>query len=457
VARLNISNSGNGPRTHEGGPAVVPRSKLAALRRSVCSCLLWEKEFYEDGKSIADRISELALQCDATDVANLAIEAREQMGLRHAPLLLTLSLFGRPEPVIGARHVVERVIKRADELAEIISIYWRDGRKPLPRGLLRGIAQAFRKFDEYQLAKYNRPNALKLRDVLRIVHPKPETPEQSELWGRLKAGTLKVPDTWEVALSGGADKRETFTRLLEEKNLGYLALLRNLRNMEQSGVDYKLVEEAITARKGAHNVLPFRYVAAVRAAPAYSTPLDGALKTAIAEQPTLPGVTVILVDVSGSMDYQLSAKSDLRRIDAAAALAVIVPTESRRVFTFSEEVKEVPSYGGLAGVDAVVKSQPHHGTYLGRALKELAQRVPNCDRLIVVTDEQSHDPVGAGHAPDGRNYMINVASAARGVGYGEWTRIDGFSEAVIRFIHEHELVAERRAPQAESTRETENA
>jgi hypothetical protein len=88
----------------------------------------------------------------------------------------------------------------------------------------------------------------------------------------------------------------------------------------------------------------------------------------------------------------------------------------------------------MAGVDAVTGSQPHGGTRLGAAVA-YANRLPH-DRLIVITDEQSHDPVGAPAA--GHAYMINVASAQNGVGYGEWTRINGFSENVLAFIHAHE-------------------
>ena len=57
------------------------------------------------------------------------------------------------------------------------------------------------------------------------------------------------------------------------------------------------------------------------------------------------------------------------------------------------------------------------------------------DRLIVITDEQSADRVPD---PLGRGYVINVASAKNGVGYGKWVHVDGFSEAVIRYISEIE-------------------
>jgi len=114
----------------------------------------------------------------------------------------------------------------------------------------RGLARAFAKFDEYALAKYDRESAVRLRDVLFLSHPKAENEAQDALWKRLIADELKTPDTWQVALSGGADKRETFERLIREVQLGYLALLRNLRNMIEAGCDHDLVRAAIIARKG---------------------------------------------------------------------------------------------------------------------------------------------------------------------------------------------------------------
>jgi len=426
--------------TFEGAPAVILTAEQQ-LRRSVLSCLLWEDEFYEDGLAIADRIAALASAVAPQVTADLAIEARETFKLRHAPLMLLVALTrtGSGTPLVA--QTIERVIQRADELTEFLALYWRHGRKPLSKQMKKGLAAAFGKFDAYQLAKYDRDGPVKLRDVLFMVHAKPKDESQAALWKQVADRTLAAPDTWEVALSGGAAKRETFQRLLAEKKLGYLALLRNLRNMDQAGVDETLVKEAILARRGAERVLPFRYVAAARAAPRFEPWLDQALAETVLEGAVFDGRTIILVDVSGSMDARLSAKSDLTRMDAAATLAAIVPGDVR-VFTFSNAVKEVPPRRGMAGVDAVVRSQPHGGTELGKAIQKI-NALPH-DRLIVVTDEQSHDRVPDPKAA--KAYMVNVASARNGVGYGlRWVHVDGFSEAVLGFIREHErLTAEAR-------------
>jgi 60 kDa SS-A/Ro ribonucleoprotein len=431
MARLNVAQNSTA-KTHEGAPAFGHLKPIDQLRRSVLSCLLWEDEFYEDGKSIADRITETAALVKPAELAALAIEARKVFNLRHVPLLL-LDALSKAGPALMA-DTTSRVLSRADEMGELLTVYWRNGRKSVPRQMRKGLQMAFAKFDEYQLAKYDRDGAVKLRDVLRIARPKPVNDTQSALWKRVKDRTLETPDTWEVSLSGGADKKATFERLLRDENLGYLALLRNLRNMATAGVDTDLVRTAIIARKGgAQRVFPFRYVAAARAAPQFEPHLDQALCEAISELPVYLGKTVILIDVSGSMDTKLSAKSDMKRIDAAAALGAIIPGDIR-LFTFSTALAEVPPRRGMAGVDAIVNSQPHGGTNLGAAVAWINANV-KADRLIVITDEQSHDAVPNAFA---KGYMINVASAKNGVGYGSWTHIDGFSEGILRFIHEAE-------------------
>lgn len=422
-------------QTHEGGPAVPHLSPLQQLRRSVLSTLLWENQYYEDGQEIGERIEILAQQVDVKELSALAIQARSEYQLRHVPLLLLCALAKRG----GGRLVsqtIERVIQRPDELSEFLAIYWRKGKTPLAKQVKLGLAAAFGKFDEYRLAKYNRDGAIKLRDVLFMVHAKPANDEQAALWKRLIAGQLATPDTWEVGLSSGADKKETFARLLQAGQLGYLALLRNLRNMMAVGVDEALVRSAILARKGANRVLPFRYVAAARACPSLEPILDQALQAALDEWPILSGKTLVLVDVSGSMCANLSAKSDLTRMDAACALASML-TGDLRVFSFSNKIVEVPPRRGMAGIDAILRSQSHCGTHLGAAVRQI--NAIHHNRLIVITDEQIHDAIPDPVAE--KAYLINVASNKHGVGYGRWTHLDGFSEAVLRWIVEFEKTA----------------
>lgn len=309
---------------------------------------------------------------------------------------------------------------------------------PLSGQVKKGLAAAFPKFDEYQLAKYDRGGPIKLRDVLFLCHAKPRDEAQAEVWKRLVSDGLTTPDSWEVALSSGADKREAWERLLRERKLGALALLRNLRNMREAGVDESLVFSAL-GEMSTGRVLPFRFLAAARYAPQWEEALERAMLKSVAAVEKLSGKTVVLVDVSGSMTAPLSRRSEMQRTDAAYGLGVLLReiAEKVAVFSFSDNLVQVAARRGFALRDAIDASQRHNGTYLGKAVEEL-DRTEKYDRLIVITDEQAHDRVPA---PAGKGYVINVASYKNGVGYGKWTHIDGWSESVIEYIRALELTA----------------
>ena len=425
------------PRTHEGAPAVAISPELA-LRRSVLACMLWENEFYESGVAIAGRIRELVPKVEASKVAALAVEARTAMKLRHVPLLLVREMARHATHRGLVAETLPRIIQRADELSEFVAMYWADGRVPLSSQVKKGLAAAFPRFDEYALAKYDRAGVVRLRDVLFLCHAKPRDAAQAELWKRLINGELATPDTWEVELSAGkTSKRESWERLLSERKLGALGLLRNLRNMKDAEVSEELVFSALAAMK-TDRVLPFRFLAAARHASQWEEPLEAAMFRSVADRERLTGHTVLLVDVSGSMIAPLSRRSEMQRVDAAYGLAVLLReiAEKVTVYTFSFNAVRVPPRRGFAMRDAMEASQPHGGTNLGASLAAVKEKY---DRIIVITDEQSHDHVPA---PKERGYVINVASAKNGVGYGAWTHIDGWSESVIEYIRELERVAE---------------
>ncbi len=435
--RTNVRTPYAPVRTHEGAAANRINSYLE-LRRTVLTCLLFEDTFYEKGSDIAARIAELVKQTDPVKVADLAIEARDRLYLRHVPLFLARELARTKGNGPQVERVLSRVIQRADELAEFLAMYWKDKRQPLSAGVKRGLASAFGKFDAYRLAKYNRDNAVKLRDVLFLVHAKPKDDEQAQLWKRLVEGTLESPDTWEVELSAGKNKKETFERLLRERKLGGLAVLRNLRNMLAAGVDEDLIRDRLA--EGIPRAFPYRFVVAAKYAPVLEDAIEVAMLQAVEQVEMLPGKTGLLVDVSGSMDASLDQKrvvpDPTTRIDVAAGLAILLreKAESVKVWTFSSGLVPVPPRTGFALRDAIQKSQPHSSTNLGGALRGIDTQL---DRLIVITDEQSHDRIS--QAPVKPTYVVNVAPYRHGVSYGNgYTHIDGWSERVFDFIREIE-------------------
>ena len=429
MATTNTARRTTAPRTHEGGAAKRIDAE-AQLRRTLMACMLWEDTFYEDGQSVAERIRSGVAALPLEVSAALAVEAREVMHIRHAPLLVAREMARQGGAVAG--DTIARVIQRPDELTEFLSLYWQDGKQPLSAQVKRGLALAFTKFDAYGLAKYDQKDkAVRLRDVLFMTHPKPKDGEQADVWRKLVDGTLESPDTWEVALSSGGDKLEHWTRLLVERKLGGLALLRNLRNMTQAGVQEWLIREAI-ADNQFRRVLPFRFVAAARYAPGLEDALEAAMFRSLADAPRLPGRTALLLDNSGSMWSPLSERSDMGRTDAAAGLGMLLREvcEDVVVIGFGTQALRLPPRRGFALRDAYI-SGPGGGTNTETA-KQLAER-EGYDRIIILTDEQSHqrlsDPTGCA-----TGYVVNIATNTNGIGYGRWTHIDGWSEGVVRYI-----------------------
>lgn len=474
MARTNVAVKQEPIRTHEGGIA-TRTSILNQLRRSVLSCLLWEGEFYENGEEISKRITRLVAEVSAEDAHNLAITARNEFKLRHVPLWIAVAMCragGEHRRLVG--QTLFAVIQRPDEITEFLSLYWKEGKVPIAKQVKLGLSSAFTKFNEYQLAKWNRDDAIKLRDVLFLVHPHPTgtakelgRPTEVEaiksrskkgyrrgivnrhskgmglMWEKLVARELETPDTWEVGISAATSPKEkaaVWTRLLKEGKLGALALIRNIRNMTQVDVGERWIAEAIRAMN-VERVLPFRFITAAQYNPVFEDVLEEAMLKCLDGMEKLSGRTVLVVDVSGSMNDPLSSKSDMRRIDAAYGLAILCRElcEDVKIFSFSANPMLIPPRRGFALRDAIDKSQPHGSTYLRKALESIHKvRAGDYDRLIVITDEQSHDGV---YTPAGKQcYMINVASSKNGVGYKDgWEHLDGFSEAVFKWICENEM------------------
>lgn len=455
--KVNTKSPKSEPILTHGGAVGLKESALKELTKTVSCCMLWEDAFYEGGDSIANRIASLSEKVDVKDLSTLAIKARTDLKLRHVPLYLCVQMLKKGGSLVG--ETISKVINRADELTEILAIYQKVNGKdaPLPKQLKVGIAKAFTKFNEYQLAKYNRDSEIKLRDAMFLCHPKPKDKAQEKLWKKLVNNELKTPDTWEVALSAGKDKAETFTRLLKTEKLGYLALLKNLRNMVESGVDTKLVEKAI--RDGAKDscALPFRFISAAKYAPKLEAALSDAIEIAASGLPKLKGKTLVVVDISGSMNGSLAKNSETTRMEAAFGLAMLIREQAEDITLYAtagddgavkHDTRLVPARHAFALADAfrsLYEPMGGGGVFLKQCMEHIAKEEhgKKFDRVIVITDEQDCD-IGArtSKAPTlGKyNYIINVGCYTPGLPVlsAGWTKVSGFSERVIDWMMDDE-------------------
>lgn len=418
-------------KTYEGGKA-SKIDVLEELRRSTMSCLLWENDFYEDGESIATRITSLIKKCVkrglVNEVINIMLDTKAAK-LRHCPLWMIVGIFKAGAKV--DKEIIAKILTRPDDMGELIALYMKDGKKPLPNAMKKGIAIAFTKFDEYQLAKYNRQAVYKLVDIANLCHPK-----STEAIDKLMKDELTTPLTWEVELSKAGsksdNKKKAWLKMLESKKLPSMAFLKNVRGILGCGIDKTDVINYLKDIK-AGMLLPIDFIRAGFNCPEIENEIEGKMFETFANKEKTAGKTAILVDVSASMDTQ--------RLNYALALAMIgrEKYDDVNIYSFSDEVQKIPNRRGFALADAIDKSQEHWGTELWSAVKSVTER-HKFDRIIVVTDEQAKDSftsdIKLGNA---QMYIINVATYTNGVGYeNNVTHINGFSDKVFDAIDGYE-------------------
>lgn len=418
-------------KTYEGGKA-SKINFLQELERTVCCCLLWEDNFYEDGISITERIQDLINKVDNQDVISLIKKTKFDMKLRHIPLFMIACLLKKGQT--GLKDLIAEICTRPDDMGELLALYQTEN-NALSNSIKKGLAEAFTKFSEYQLAKYNRNNSeYKLVDIANLVHPK-----STEAIDKLMKGTLKTPDTWEVFLSkAGSDKekkKEAWLKLIKEDKLLDMAFLKNIAGIRKAGIDDKIIKERIK-KITLDKLLPIDYIRAGIMNPEFENEIEESFLQNMANtKKELTGKTLILVDVSASMDWNNSSFSNL---DYANSIAMIGRElcEDVIIYTFSTEEKLVPNRRGFALGTAIKESQCHSGTFLGMSLENINKK-EKYDRLIVITDEQTSDKLP--NPLNEKSYIINVSNCQRGVGYEQgYKHISGFSDSIFDYIKEIE-------------------
>ena len=459
-----------------GGSLASRIGPAEQLKRLVMTYMLWEKGFYINGQDVNGMIQKLVPIVDAKTVAEIAIEARDKQKLRHVPLYIVREMARHESHKPYVAMTLAHVVQRADELAEFLALYWASNgnypaghrkagqpNKSIAHCVKRGLSKAFVKFNGYDLAKWDKTDAaIKLRDVMFLVNPKPKDQAQEAIFKKLAENALEAPDTWEVELirGQGKDKTQSWTRLIEEKKLGALAFLRNVRNIQEAGVDTQLVVNALRAVK-VDRVLPFQFITAYRYANATYKPIvEELMLKCLSGMEKLPGHTVVVLDVSGSMSGKLSAQSELSRIDVASSLAMLLkevceevsiyatagsdPNRTHKTARLDDNAK---GFQLQKTVEKAAQTLGGGGIFLVQCMdavyEDLAKRgFQGAARTIVLTDEQDcsgrqYDPATA-NAFGFRNYILNISHEKNGIAYNKFTHINGFSEHTISFIRELE-------------------
>ena len=422
---------------HEGAKAYAMSPEME-LYTAVVTCALSDK-FYESKDGRMDRIAGLIRQVDPEFVAKLAVYTRTQMNLRSISLFLIVELAKIHNGDSLVKRTIEKCVLRADEIMELLMCYQlrnSDGKSikklgKLSRQVQEGLKSAFNRFDEYQFAKYNRSNLeVKLKDALFIVHPKANSAEQQAIFDKIVTDSLQIPYTWETELSALGQqkfeteeekkqaKRECWKKLVMSGRIGYMALLRNLRNLIDVGMDLemlKIVCERISSRDEVlkSRQLPFRFFAAYRELHGITRPEVQCILEALEQAASYSAENIsgfkedtpvfIACDVSGSMNRPISQKSSIANYDIGILLASVLRSKCKSVVAGLFGDTWLPATGGPScGVLENTISMHRFANKVGYAtnghlaINWLLDKEIKADKLMFFTDMQMWDSRGDG-------------------------------------------------------------
>lgn len=385
--------------TNKEGHAAYGMTDKSKLVTQVLTSFFNEAKFYGDNSAEMQETIKNVIETDAGFVAKLAAFARREFNMRSVAHVLTAYLAHEVQGKPYVRKTVKAVSLRGDDVTEIMACYLSLFGKPVPNSLKKGISDVMQGFDEYTLAKYKGDGkSVKMRDLLCLCRPTPLNEAQSDMWKRCLNGELETPYTWETELSAKGNNAETWEELIDSGKVGYMALLRNLRNIlnaNPSNVDKVLdtIQNPEAVRRSRQ--LPFRFLSAYKEVSSICGSkvldvLENAVEASCANIPRLDGTTVIAVDVSGSMYNGISANSNVKCSEIAMLLGLIANRicDNSIFYTFDDTITK-HAFSSRQGILAGAMKMPRGGaTYMRLPFERMIADHVKADRIIFLSDNQ---------------------------------------------------------------------
>lgn len=365
----------------------------------IMSCML-ENRFYESAEDQMERYINLTNQIGEElgweFVAKAAIFARNELGMRSISELTAAILNG--QTFDRKRQFFANYFHRPDGVSEVFAAIDSLGGKR-SHALVRGAADYLSTLKDYSIDKYKMNGKVyNMFDLINITHA------HSAAIDRYKNGCLEKADTWEKAISASAneeEKSQEWQRLVEEHKLGYLALIRNLRNIvdtkpSESWVREHLtmqIENSIAIKKSL--VYPYQIYCAYKNIGVRNTAIDTALERAFriacGNMPELPGDNVVVLDVSGSMDYCWGSNSSLTIKEVGAVYGAALLVHSGADFIKFGNYAQSKSYNPLDNVFNIISDMKAndgcgYGTDIASAYNAMQKKY---DRIFLISDMQT--------------------------------------------------------------------
>lgn len=392
-----------------GGEAFEGSPKLQLVSLLLSSFLT--PQYYSSETDQEQRLQSAVLALgDKRFAGRAAVYARNVFGMRSITHALIGILSHHVKDVSWLRPVVKDVIRRPDDALEIVSYILSRYGKPIPNAVKRGVRDAIVEFDEYALTKYKASGSkFGMVDLFNLVHPAPKNEAQADVFKRLIDGTLVGADTWEVGLSEAkseAEKAAVWSHLLRENKLGYLALVRNLRNilMQADRETIQLAAERLVNPEVIKKslVFPFQFQVAYEAVSGLINPHSDLILTAISKAmdisldnvPSLSGETAVVLDISGSMGITGSFTKSPGDIGSVFAAAILKKNPSSDFVMFAERsaLQEVERSNSIIDITKNILKLSRYGSGLGGGTdfsSIFSSLKKPYDRIIILSDMQS--------------------------------------------------------------------
>jgi len=468
----------------------------AKLLNLVGTCMINEVKYYGDIGEVEQEILDLCRKIGSEYILQLANYARNELYLRS----VSIYLLAIASHVVSTKKYVRKyaplIIRRADEINEVVAAYINLFGKPIPNCLKKGIADSFTNFDEYQFKKYsNSHREITLKDVILLTHPAAYNKKATHIVKKILDDELSTSYTWESVLSIKGNTGDVWDELIRSHKLGYMATIRNLRNMVQAGateidsvVDFITNDKAIMKSRQ----LPFRFLSAYESL-GHSTSqikfesdvsatnkLRDALNVAITKStelniPKISGKTIILCDNSGSArgDYggssKISVKSVRTMADIGNLLGLLLWYSSENAYfaVFGDQLIEV-NLDRKKGILENFEKVDNAGELVGAATEQgvftcfenMIRDSTFADRIIVCSDLQigngENNEYGDGTSscesvpellkeyrkkvnPDIMYYSVCFNGYGNDIVVGDGkVLISGWSDNILKFIQETE-------------------
>lgn len=389
-----------------------------------------DNAFYESADTQQARFIELTnLVIDkygAEFAGKCAMFTRNDLGQRSTAQLVAAMLNG--QSFERKRDFYKAFCHRPDDMSEIFAAVDMLGGKR-SHAMIRGFADYMSGLSEYSVMKYQmKGKRYNMYDLINIIHPK----NGNGVIDDYMNGKLEAADTWEVNISTGQDN---WKNMVEGNRLGYLALIRNLNNILDEDVDDEWVKRnlvdqlinEVSIKKSL--VFPYQIYTAYRNLKVQSfaviTALDTAFRIACGNMPKLEGNSVIMLDVSGSMDDRYGDKSSLTIKEVGACYAAALYINGNCDFIkFGNRAKSA-TFKKACGPFQVIREMCEndgcgYGTDIAPAFGLINDK--KYDRIFVVSDMQvmveQNRFWGWGNSVDGMsNYRSYCAANGRAILY----------------------------------------